>query len=302
MDGAAGTARYYRISPLIIGMVVVGFGTSAPELVVSVMSAINGKPALAVGNAYGSNIANISLILGLTALIKPISVRSTMLRRELPLLGLMTLVVAVFIQDLSFSRTEGFFQLALFLAVMGFTVWLSLRNPDDAMVQEMETSLAKNPVVLSRALFQLIIGLILLVISSRILVSGAVELATLAGVSELVIGLTVVAIGTSLPELASTIAAVRKGEDEMAIGNVVGSNMFNTLAVVGLASSISPVTLEEEVLIRDFPVMGLLTLSLFIIGFGFKGHGRINRIEGAFLLLTFVGYTAWLLISSLGGL
>jgi cation:H+ antiporter len=300
VDGAAGTARYFRISPLIIGMVIVGFGTSAPELVVSVTSALKGKPALAIGNAYGSNIANIALILGVASLVKPISVRSTMLRRELPLLGLITLVVAVFIQDLSFNRTEGFIQLGLFAMVMSFTVWLSQRDPEDAFLVEMESSLLEQPVRLGRALLQLMIGLVLLIASSRILVWGAVEIATLAGVSELVIGLTVVAIGTSLPELASTIAAVRKGQDEMALGNVVGSNMFNTLAVVGLASSIKPVSFESDLLLRDFPVMVLLTISLFVVGFGFKGNGRINRLEGGLLLLSFIGYTGWLVVSTVG--
>lgn len=300
VEGAAGTARYFRISPLIIGMVIVGFGTSAPELVVSVVSALKGKPSLAIGNAYGSNIANIALILGVASLVKPISVRSTMLRRELPLLGLITLVVAFFIQDLTFTRMEGFIQLGLFALVMSFTVWLSLRHPEDALLMEMESSLLEQPVRLGRALLQLLIGLVLLITSSRILVWGAVEIATLAGVSELVIGLTVVAIGTSLPELASTIAAVRKGQDEMALGNVVGSNMFNTLAVVGLASSIKPVSFESDLLLRDFPVMVLLTISLFVVGFGFKGNGRINRLEGALLLLSFAGYTGWLVVSTLG--
>ena len=300
VDGAAGTARYFKISPLIIGMVIVGFGTSAPELVVSVFSALNGSPSLALGNAYGSNIANIALILGITALVKPILVRSTILKRELPLLVLVTVVVFWLARDLFFSRMEGVLHLLLFAVVMGGTVWFSIRHPDDAMVEEMEASLAENQVVLSRALGQLFLGLVLLMGSSRVLVWGAVDLATLAGVSELIIGLTVVAIGTSLPELASTIAAVRKGEDEMAIGNVVGSNLFNTLAVVGLASSIHPVGLEKDIITRDFPVMGLLTLSLFAIGFGLKGRGKINRIDGAFLLLVFIGYTTWLVADTLG--
>jgi len=301
VEGAAGTARYYKISPLVIGMVIVGFGTSAPELVVSVFSALEGRPSLALGNAYGSNIANIALILGVTALIKPIALHSTLLKRELPVLALVTLVAAWLARDLFFSRLDGLLQLALFIAVMGGTVWISLRHPEDAMVAEMEAALAENQVVLPKALLQLAVGLVLLIASSRLLVWGAVELALLCGVSELVIGLTVVAIGTSLPELASTIAAVRKGEDEMAIGNVVGSNLFNTLAVVGLASSIHPVTLEKDILFRDFPVMGLLTLSLFVIGIGFKGTSRVNRLEGGLLLFTFIGYTSWLIWSTLAG-
>jgi cation:H+ antiporter len=280
----------------------VGFGTSAPELVVSVFSALEGKPALALGNAYGSNIANIAFILGVTALIKPIAVQSTLLKRELPFLALLTLIVAWLAKDYFFSRADGFVHLILFAGAMGATVWMSMKHPDDAMIHELEKTLPGEEVVLSRSIFQLVLGMVLLMISSRVLVWGAVELAILAGVSELVIGLTVVAIGTSLPELASTLAAVRKGEDEMAIGNVVGSNLFNTLAVVGLASTIHPVELEPAILSRDIPVMGALTLSLFVIGYGFRGPGRINRWEGALLLSTFIGYTIWLVAANVGSL
>lgn len=301
VEGAAGTARYFRISPLVIGMVIVGFGTSAPELVVSVFSALEGKPSLALGNAYGSNIANIALILGVTALIKPIAVKSTLLKRELPLLTAVTLLVIWMALDSDFSRQDGVVHLVLFTLAMGGTVWLSFRMPDDAILKDMEANLPAGEVVLSTSLRQLALGLILLITSSRILVWGAVELATLAGVSELIIGLTVVAIGTSLPELASTVAAVRKGEDDMAIGNVVGSNLFNTLAVVGLASTIHPVSLEADLLTRDLPVMAGLSLSLFAIGVGFRGQGRVNRIEGALLLSCFIGYTIWLIRTAMGG-
>lgn len=299
VDGAADTARYFRISPLVIGMVIVGFGTSAPELVVSVFAALEGKPSLALGNAYGSNIANIALILGVTALVKPIAVQSTLLKRELPLLAGVTVLVAVLARDLFYSRMDGLIHLAVFAVAMGSTVWFSIRHPEDALVQDLEEAIPAEQVVLSRSLGWLLLGLLLLIFSSRVLVWGAVELATLAGVSELVIGLTVVAIGTSLPELASTIAAVRKGEDEIAIGNVVGSNLFNTLAVVGLASTIHPVTLERNILIRDMPMMGALTLSLFFIGYGFSGPGRINRVEGAALLSGFFAYTLWLVICNI---
>lgn len=290
-------ARIFGISPVVIGMVIVGFGTSAPELVVSAFSAAGGKPALALGNAFGSNIANIAFILGTTALLIPIQVNSKLLRRELPLLCGVTLFSFFLLRDLELSRFDGLLMLAVFLFSMGWTVWAAMKRPEDKLVQDMEKEAGEEePASKGKCTFQLFLGLVLLMGSSRLLVWGAVELATLAKVSELIIGLTVVAIGTSLPELASTLAAVRKGEHDMAMGNVVGSNMFNTLAVVGLASSIHPFPLESGILERDFRVMGLLTLSLFLVGWGRKGGGRINRWEGGALLFIFVGYTGWLVM------
>jgi cation:H+ antiporter len=279
---------------MVIGMVIVGFGTSAPELVVSAVSALEGRPSLALGNAYGSNIANIALILGTTALLFPIRVRSKVLRRELPLLTAITLVSYFVIVNLQISRLDGLILLVAFALAMGGTLWMAIKRPDDQMLTDVTSELEKESVGLGTSVFQLVLGLVLLLVSSRVLVWGAVELAELANVSELIIGLTVVAIGTSLPELASTIAAVRKGEHDMAIGNIVGSNLFNTLAVVGIASSIHPFVLDEEILTRDFPVMALLTLSLFAAGWGWKGTGRISRWEGALFLAAFVGYTGWL--------
>lgn len=299
VDGAVGTAHYFRISPLVIGMVIVGFGTSSPELVVSAFSALEGKPALALGNAYGSNIANIALILGFTALVKPIGVQSRLLRRELPVLAIVTLLVILMAMDYEFTRMDGVLHLALFVLAMGGTVRASMRNRDDAMLQDIEASVTENEASIRASLTWLVIGFGLLIASSRVLVWGAVELALWAGVSELVVGLTVVAIGTSLPELASTIAAVRKGEDEMALGNVVGSNLFNTLAVVGLAAVISPVELQVEILARDIRVMTILTISLFILGYGVRGRGRINRLEGALLLSAFIAYTAMVVRSAI---
>lgn len=300
VDGAAATARVLGISPLVIGMVIIGFGTSAPELVVSVISALDGKPALALGNAYGSNIANIALILGTTAVLYPIRLKSQVLRRELPLLAAMTGVAYLTVRDLELTRLEGGLSLLVFLLVICWTMWMAFKQPEDELLAEVQKeTLVPIENGLGRPLLNLLMGLVFLLLSSRMLVWGAVELATLARVSELVIGLTVVAVGTSLPELASTLVAVRKGEHDMALGNVVGSNMFNTLAVVGIASSICPFPVETEVLTRDFPVMSLLTLSLFVAGYSRKGRGRINRVEGALLLLAFVGYTSWLVVQVL---
>jgi cation:H+ antiporter len=299
VQGAAGIASFYNLSPLVIGIVIMGFGTSAPELVVSISSAVDGNPALALGNAYGSNIANIGLILGFTAILHPIQFCSSILRKELPLLTLVTFISFAVIYDLQLSLLNGFFLLVVFAGALMVTVRLSLKSPDDELIKRIKDEVPAESVNMKTSVRRLVTGLVLLMLSSRFVVWGAVELATLAGVSELIIGLTVVAIGTSLPEMASTLSAVRKGEHDMAIGNVVGSNLFNTLAVVGLAGTIRPFSLDSEVLHRDVPVMSFLTLSLFLIGWGRKGKGRINRFEGAFLLSCFIGYTLWLLKSVL---
>ncbi|MDF3129633.1 calcium/sodium antiporter [Kiritimatiellaeota bacterium B1221] len=301
VEGASGVARHLGISPIVIGMVIVGFGTSAPEMVVSAFSALEGKPALALGNAFGSNIANISLILGVTSLVIPIQVHSNILRREFPLLTGVTLISLGLIADGELSRMDGVILIGVFVASMSWTVWLSFRRPQDELLQTLSEEMppaGSSP--MRKSLGQLVLGMVVLLISSRALVWGAVALATMAGVSELIIGLTVVAIGTSLPELASTLTAVRKGEHDMAIGNVVGSNLFNTLAVVGIAGSIHPFGLDAEILQRDFPFMLILTVSLFVFGWGRKGRGRINRIEGGIYLLSFLIYTGLLIRSVLG--
>lgn len=282
-------------------MVIVGFGTSTPELVVSASSAMEGNPSLALGNAYGSNIANIGLILGCAALITPIRFESSLLRKELPLLTLVTLASFAVLYDLHLSRWNGVFLLITFALVMALLVRTSIKNPDDEWLTSIAEEIPAGGLSLKHSTIQLTVGLVVLMVSSRAVVWGAVELAHFAGVSELIIGLTVVAIGTSLPELASTVAAIRKGEHDMALGNVVGSNLFNTLAVVGLATIIHPFDPDAEVLTRDMPVMSFLTLSLFLIGWGRHGKGRINRFEGAFLLTCFMAYTLWLLYSVLPG-
>ncbi|ADJ26886.1 Na+/Ca+ antiporter, CaCA family [Dehalogenimonas lykanthroporepellens BL-DC-9] len=295
IDGAAATARHFGMAPLLIGMVVVGFGTSAPEMVVSAMSAAQGNPGIAIGNAYGSNIANIALILGLTALISPIPFNSRILRKELPILTLVTILAGWQILDGNISRLDAFTLLAVFGGLMTWSIYEGRRSgSDDALSDEMGQELISQPYTLRQAVTRLATGLALLVVSSRLLVYGAVEIAQDFGVSDLIIGLTVVAIGTSLPELASSIIAARKGEHDLALGNIIGSNLFNTLGVVGIAGAIQPFAVGAEVLSRDFLVMGALTLSLFVIGFHFKRQGRINRLEGALLLAVFVGYMAFL--------
>jgi cation:H+ antiporter len=294
VEGSASTARHFAMPPLLIGMVIIGFGTSAPEMVVSALAASQGNPGIALGNAYGSNITNIALILGVTALISPIAVHSQVLRKELPILTVVTALAAWQIWDGKITRIDAVVLLVVFTGLMGWTIWQGLRTKADALGNEMEQELNVRAMPVRRAVFWLMVGLVLLIVSSRILVWGAVEIAHGFGVSDMVIGLTIVAVGTSLPELASSIIAARKGEHDIALGNVLGSNLFNTLAVVGIAGAIHPMAVGPEVFSRDILVMAALTLSLFVFGYGFRGPGRINRIEGAVLLACYVGYTAYL--------
>ncbi len=295
VEGASATARHFAVPPLLVGMVIVGFGTSAPELVVSALAASQGNPSLALGNAWGSNIVNMGLILGVTALIAPIQVRSQVLRKELPLLIGVTALSALLAWDLGLSRWDAIALLAAFALLMGWSIREAMTHGDDALAQETDAELQAHAMPLPRALLWLVLGLLVLVGASRLLVWGAVDIAQGLGVSDLVIGLTVVAVGTSLPELASCVAAARKGEDDIALGNVLGSGLFNTLAVVGLAGVIAPMDLEPAALTRDLPVMAGLTLLLYQMGRGWRRPGRINRWEGGGLLAVYVVYTAWLL-------
>ncbi|HAS75509.1 MAG TPA: calcium/sodium antiporter, partial [Marinobacter adhaerens] len=290
------TASHFGTPPLLIGMVVVGFGTSAPEMAVSALAASQGNPGLALGNAYGSNITNIALILGITALLAPIAVHSQVMRKELPILILVTAFAGWQLWDGDLSRMDAIGLMLAFVVLIGWSIYQGLRQPDDALATEMTEEVNAMPV--RKAILWLVVGLLLLIISSRILVWGAVDLATTFGISDLVIGLTIVAVGTSLPELASSIIAARKGEHDLALGNILGSNLFNTLAVVGIAGLIAPMPVAPEVLTRDFPVMAALTLVLFAMCYGFRGPGRVNRFEGSALLLAFVAYTVYLLAFS----
>jgi cation:H+ antiporter len=295
VEGSAATAGHFGMPPLLIGMVVVGFGTSAPEMVVSALAATQGNPGLALGNAYGSNITNIALILGITALISPIAVNSQVMRKELPILTAVTALAAWQLWDGELTFVDAMVLLGVFAFLMAWSIRQGMTQKSDALGAEIAEEMSHRSMPLRNAVLWLIAGLLVLVVSSRILVWGAVEIAHGFGVSDLIIGLTIVAIGTSLPELASSVIAARKGEHDIALGNILGSNLFNTLAVVGIAGTISPMVVAPEVFYRDIAVMSALTLSLFILGYGFRGPGRINRIEGGFLLASFVGYTVYLL-------
>jgi cation:H+ antiporter len=295
VEGSSFTARHFGMPPLLIGMVIVGFGTSVPEMVVSALAASQGNSGIALGNAYGSNITNIALILGVTALISPIAVHSEVLRKELPILTVVTALAGWQIWDGEITRFDAIVLLGVFGVLMAWTIRQGVRKKEDALGSEMEQELQVHAMPIRRAVFWLVVGLVLLIVSSRILVWGAVEIAHGFGISDLIIGLTIVAVGTSLPELASSVIAARKGEHDIALGNILGSNLFNTLAVVGIAGAIHPLAVGPEVFSHDILVMAALTLSLFAIGYGLRGPGRINRIEGAVLLASYLGYTAYLI-------
>lgn len=302
VDGAVGVAKFCGVSTLMIGMVVVGFGTSAPEMVVSAISAMQDNPELALGNAYGSNIANIALILGFTAVVSPVAVKRVSVLRDLPILMAVTAIAVVQIFDLSVSRLNGILLLVVFVVAMSINVISEKRMHSTSEVADQEI----KPLSLGMAIFWLLLGLLLLVASSRLLVWGAVNIAQALGVSDLLIGLTIVAVGTSLPELASSIAAARRGETDLAFGNIVGSNLFNTLLVVGIAAVIKPMeSVSSVILVRDIPVMAALTLLLFIFGLPLRKTkqgrtGRINRFEGLFFVLVYVGYLTYLVLEATG--
>ncbi|MCW8859369.1 MAG: calcium/sodium antiporter [Deltaproteobacteria bacterium] len=302
VEGSASVASHFGMPPLLIGMVIVGFGTSAPEMIVSALSASQGNPGIALGNAYGSNITNIALIIGLTALLSPITVHSQVLRKELPILAAVTALAAWQVWDGQLTRLEALVLLLSFFALMSWTIWQGTGKKTDSLGHEIKQELEQRTMPTGRATFWLVFGLLLLIASSRMLVWGAVDIARVFGVSDLIIGLTIVAVGTSLPELASSIIATRKGEHDIALGNVLGSNLFNTLAVVGIAGVIQPMPVAPEVFSRDIFTMALLTIALFVICYGFKGRpGRVNRIEGLLLIGAYIGYTTYLLTTSVLG-
>jgi cation:H+ antiporter len=298
VDGAAATAKFAGMPPLLIGMVVVGFGTSAPEMVVSAIAALDGNPNLAIGNVIGSNIVNTGLIIGVTALVAPIFVHSTIIRKELPLLIVISLLLGVLLWDGALNRYEALLLLTGFFTLIGWSIFSAIKSKKDSLETDIDEVLDSNKMTLKQAIFWLLLGLVLLIASSRLLVWGAVEIAHSLGVSDLIIGLTIVALGTSLPELAASVIAARKGEHDIAIGNVVGSNMFNILAVTGIAAVIAPIpSMPMEILSRDWLVMMVLTILLFVMAYGFQGQGKITRIKGVLLLLAFIAYNIWLVSS-----
>jgi cation:H+ antiporter len=296
--GSAGLARAAGISPLVIGMTIVGFGTSAPELFVSTLASLQDNPGIAIGNVIGSNLCNTALIVGLCALIRPIDVRSSILRRELPICLAATLGVLALCLDNQLTRGDA---TLLALGFGGFMIWMlraALSGQADALALELDTELPP-PLPTGRALLWIVVGLVLLVASSQLLIWGAVQIARTLGVSDLVIGLTIVAIGTSLPELAASVAGLLKGEDDIAIGNILGSNLFNLLGILQAPAWIAPGTVPAGVLTRDLPAMVGVTVLLYLFAWGFRGRPpRINRWEGAVLMTIYLAYTLILIRTS----
>ena len=293
--GASNTARSFSISPLIVGVVIVGMGTSAPEMLVSGMAAAEGNTGLSIGNAIGSNITNIGLMLGITALFYPLQIHSKLLKREMPVLIAIMALSYFILWDQELSFLDGLLLLSLMIAMLAFTIWEAKSNGEDNLSQEILDELPEE-IGKGEALKWLIIGILVLIGSSRLLVWGSVEVAEYFNVSDLIIGLTVVAIGTSLPELATTIAAARKKEFDLAVGNIVGSNMFNILGVMALPGLIHAGSFDAAVLTRDYPVMIGLTIALILFSIAWrKGKtGVLGRFEGGLLLAGYLAYMVWL--------
>lgn len=294
--GAAALARNFGISPLVIGMTILAMGSSAPEMMVSATAALDGKTDTAVGNVIGSNIANIALILGITALIKPLSISSGVIRRELPLMIGVTLLAGALLWDNHLGFYEGVLLFVLFAAFLFAMLQISRseKKNGDAFLDEQESEIPQgvsNP----KAAMWVVIGLIILPLAADMLVDNAVIIAKYFGMSDLVIGLTIIAVGTSLPELAASLAGVMKGEDDMAVGNLIGSNVFNILAVMGIPGILNPSILSEFVMGRDFWVM--LGVSLLLVVMALGKSRSVNRIEGGVLIVTFVAYQSYLLMN-----
>jgi len=288
VHGASAIAKNLGVPPLIIGLTIVGIGTSAPEILISIIAAYQGNPALAVGNALGSNITNIALVLGITAMVMPLTVKSETLRREYPIMFIIMLVALILIIDEHLGRLDGLILISGLFAMMLWMVVQGKKAKRDPMETEFEQEIPK--ISTQKALLWLLIGFILLIISSRGLVWGSINIAKAAGISDLVIGLTIVAVGTSLPELAASIASALKKEHDIAIGNILGSNMFNLLAVLGIPGLVRPSMIDSAILSRDFPFMIGLSIALFVMAYGFKGEGRVTRIEGGLLVGGYISY------------
>jgi cation:H+ antiporter len=304
VEGAASTAKHLGMPSLLIGILIVGFGTSAPEMVVSAIAAMEGNPALALGNALGSNIVNIALILGVTAIVAPITVNSKIVKKEIPLLLLIVLASGYLLLDNSLTLVEGIVLISGFFTLIAWSIVSAFRGRGDTLESEMDSELIEHEMTLKVGIIWLVIGLLLLIASSRLLVWGAVGVAHEFGVSDLIIGLTIVALGTSLPELAASVIAARKGEHDIAIGNVVGSNMFNILAVIGIATIIAPMNgIPVEVLNRDWIVMFALTIALLVMSYGFRNkEGKITRFEGTILIICYIAYNSYLGMTLSGSL
>ncbi len=299
VHGAAATARNLGVAPLLIGLTIVAFATSAPEILVSIVAASRGETDLAVGNAIGSNIANIGLVLGTVAIIKPIEMTSATLRREMPaLLAVSLLTVSLFL-DSYLSRVDGFVLMTGLLIVMVWLVRIGVRSSaSDTLTADYEAEIPRD-MSMRTAVIWLVIGLAALLLGAEFMVDASLEIARALGVTELVIGILLVALATSLPELAVSLVSALKGEYGLALGNIVGSNTFNSLAVIGVAAIIHPAALPPSVLSLHIFVLVAFTLVLFAMTYDYDGKGHISRVEGAALLIAFLAYDGYVVAQNL---
>ncbi|MDR9497946.1 MAG: calcium/sodium antiporter [Hydrogenovibrio sp.] len=303
IEGAASTAIHLNISPLVIGIVVLGFGTSAPEIFVAILASLDDSPGLAIGNVVGSNIANIGLVLGVAALVAPIAIKSSLLKREFPILLAISILGIILMLDKDLDMTDGVILLGLLFIVIFWMIRANKKiQPDDPLAEETLHELEDLPKMsLKKSLVILLVGLVLLIASAKMMVWGAVDIAQIFNIPDMVIGLTIVAVGTSLPELAAAISAARKGESDLMIGNILGSNLFNLLAVMSMPALLAPSLVENSTLIQDYPIMLALTLAMLLVALPRKGKAEITKVEGGLLLASFIGYMILLYFRTVSG-
>jgi len=303
IDSAASVAQHLNIAPLIIGVVVLGFGTSSPEMLVAILASLEGSPGLAIGNVVGSNIANIGLILGVTAIVSPIVIKSSLLKREFPILLIISVIGILLMLDNDLDVFDGYILILLLMVVMTWMIHANRTiSPVDPISEETLVELKEHhKMSLSKSWVLLITGLIILIISAKMMVWGAVEIAHFFQVPEMIIGLTIIAIGTSLPELAAAISAARKREADLMIGNIIGSNLFNLLAVMAMPALIAPSLIENTTLIIDYPIMLALTVAMLLVALPRKGNAIITKFEGSLLVISFISYMLLLYFRSING-
>lgn len=295
VEGASNLARNLGMSAILVGIVIVGIGTSAPEILVSSSAALEGSD-LALGNAIGSNISNIGLIIGLTALFVPLTVRRELLKKEFALLIAVTFLGIYLLSDGNLVRLDAFF----FLISLAFVMYFFIMNAKHGKHNEAVEEESEITMTMGKSILYTVLGMIALIGFSKLLVFGAVSLAKAMGVDDIIIGLTIVSVGTSLPELSACIAAARQKQADLAIGNIVGSNIFNILAVLSASGFIHPMEVKQEMLVRDLPLMGILTIGFLLVSFSPKGDGKINRVDGFLFLTIFVLYITSLVLEEKG--
>ena len=295
IEGSAAIADNFGVAPIIIGVTIIGLGTSAPEMLVSGIAAWEGNVGLAVGNALGSNVANIGLILGITLLIKPIAIQSSIFRCELPALMMVTFGSCLLVADYSLDRIDGIVLLVFLLAFLAWLIRLCIKQSQtDPIAQEIESELPESMSNRMAAVW-IIVGLVGLILSSKLLVWSAIMIAQALGVSDLIIGLSIIALGTSLPELAASVASVLKDNADMAVGNVIGSNIYNLAAVLSIPALVAPTGLDAVIVERDFLVMAIFTVLLFFLVVDVFRCGKLGRMSGLILLSLYLGYQFLLL-------